>query len=74
MGKYLDNLYLTVHSIIVVGLHISCITCTSFPVKEKFVVDKDSEVAATSMKVSLLCPVSCHPLQHAVSLTRNNNP
>jgi hypothetical protein len=27
-------------------------------VKEKFTVDKDSEVAATSMKVSLLCPVS----------------
>ena len=31
---------------------------SSFPVKEKFTVDKDSEVAATSMKVSLLCPVS----------------
>ena len=27
-------------------------------VKEKFSVDKDSEVAATSMRVSLLCPVS----------------
>jgi E3 SUMO-protein ligase PIAS1 len=26
-------------------------------VKEKFTVDKDSEVAATSMKVSLLCPI-----------------
>ena len=32
--------------------------CVLLPVKEKFSFDKDSEVAATSMKVSLLCPVS----------------
>ena len=30
-------------------------------VKEKLQQDPDSEIALTSLKVSLCCPVSCHP-------------
>ena len=29
-----------------------------FTVREKLLVDKDSEIAATSLKLSLICPVS----------------
>ena len=43
-------------------------TSCLFPhaVMEKLAVDRDSEIAATSLKVSLLCPVSHYNLLHNI--------
>ena len=39
--------------------HVKCnLHCFVIPVKEKLAHDPDSEVATTSLRVSLLCPVS----------------
>lgn len=39
-----------------------CVLLLSFTVKEKLTADPESEIATTSLRVSLLCPVSavCH--------------
>ena len=33
-------------------------TCILLPVKEKLSVDRDSEISATCLKLSMICPVS----------------